>query len=135
MERITRMAIRPLKIIAIPILLFLIGIFYLFIFSNKNNVIFLIIGSLCIFLSFGLFKLLNFVRIMAIGLSCIFVLVYILLIVYGLTSYSYHHGFAAIGLILHLPLLLLCIWTLDCLNKPDIKNKFKSFKKFRGHTT
>lgn len=119
---------KPFKIIMISILGFIIGTFNIFIFYNKNSLVFFIIGILCIILSFGLFKLWNLARIMTEISAIVFIFIYTGLIVYTFTGYRYHHGFAGIGLVFHLPLLLLCIWALDYLNNPKIKILFKEKK-------
>ncbi len=120
------MSKRPFKIKMISTLSIFIGIFNIFIFANNvNNLIFFVIGSACIFLGLGLFTLSNRIRILTIIFSIFFIFIYILLIIYTIREYEYHHGFAGIGLIFHFPLLLFCIWALDCLNQPKIKKLFR----------
>lgn len=117
---------RPFRITLISICGFLIGLFNIFSFSNRNDLIFLIIGLICVFLSLAIFRLWKPTRIIAMIFSWIFILIYLSLIIYAVTGYSYHHGFAFIGLIFHLPLLLLCILTLHYFNLPQIKKLFSN---------
>jgi len=117
---------KPGRIITISILGLFIGALNIFIYSNHNSIVFLIIGLACFILSAGLFKLKNWARILAIIAAIVFILIYANLIIYMFVYYQRHHGFAGIALIFHLPLLLLSVWTLDCLNNPKIKLFFKS---------
>ncbi len=119
------MSKKPLRIILISIVGFIIGLFNIFIFYNENSIVFFIMGFLCVILSFGLFNLWNWARMIAKIAAILFMIIYGYLIVYAFAGYNYHHGFAFIGLIFNLPLLLLCLWVLDCLNNPKIKALFK----------
>jgi hypothetical protein len=119
---------RPTKITIIAILGFIIGLFYISVFRGKVDIDLLINGLVCIIFSLGLFKIKNWARIMGIISSWISIFIYLNLIIYTITYYQRHHGFAVIALILYLPLLLFSIWVLDCLNQPKIKQFFKENK-------
>jgi len=119
---------KPLRIIMISTLGFIIGTIYIFIFPNENSLVFFTIGLLCIILSFGLFKLWNWTRITVIIFSWIFIAIFLFLVAYAITGMEYHHGFGWIGVIVHFPLLLLCIWVIDYLNHTKTKELFQTLK-------
>ncbi|MDD4938839.1 MAG: hypothetical protein PHE18_00325 [Candidatus Omnitrophica bacterium] len=115
---------KPTRVILISGLGLIIGIFNIFVYSNHNSPIFLTIGVTCFILSIGLFKLNNWARMLTIIMASVFIIIYGALLIYTFAYYEQHHGFAGIALIFHLPLLLLSIWSLDCLNNPGIKTLF-----------
>lgn len=114
---------KPIRLRIIVVLYFIVGIFNLFIgISNERNIAFLFIGSLCVILSFGIFKLWNWARIAAIIISSFFIFVYILLII-G-TVKGYWQGWGGIGLFFNFPILLLSLFSIDVLFRQKIKELF-----------
>ena len=113
---------RPRRIIAIVIFGVFVGLFNM-LPAVSGGYIFLIIGSTCIFLSFGLFMLWNWVRILAFIFSYVFFTEYILLIILALQRA--YKGLAGVTLIFNLPLLILCLIYIDNLRREEIKAYFK----------
>lgn len=121
--------IKKLNLITvIGTLYFLVGIFNILIgISDKGNIAFFIMGLICTVIAIGLVKLWNWIRIIAIIISILFIFIYILLI-FG-TFTNKFEGWGGLGLLVNFPILLLTIYTLEVLNRPNIKTQFKERKR------
>ena len=116
------MAKIPLSITILSLLGIFSGVYNIIIGKNSSTLIFLLLGIIIIFLSIGLFKLLNIVRVATILFSILFILFYFFLIFVYIES-GIHYGWG-IGLIFYFPLFL---WSLFCIivcSLPHVKNKF-----------
>lgn len=115
---------RPGRIKLLLISGIIVGLWNSFIgLSDMRNIEALFIGLICFFLSFGIFVLWNWVRILAFIFSSIFIGIYILLIIAAI-NHAYQ-GFAGIAAIFHFPLLIFSLLLIDNLRRKEIKAYFK----------
>lgn len=115
---------RPKRIIWLVIYGIIVGLWNIFAgVSEKSNTVFLEIGSICIFLSFGIFMLWNWARLLAFIFSFLFIAMYIMLVISAMTGAF--QGFAGIAAIFHFPLLILSLLLIDNLRRKEIKAYFK----------
>ena len=104
-------------------ILFLVGAFNFFLgVSHPGNTAFLVIGSICVVLSIGIWKLWDWARRGLLLLSFAFIaLVYVPLII--ATFMGMFHGFAGMGLIVNTPVLILSLICINSLMRPEVRDQ------------
>jgi len=115
---------KPRRIVGISIYGIIVGLYIsLPSIAAMRDIQFLLIGLICIFLSFGFFMLWRWIKIPIFIFSILFILMYITLILAAIMRA--YQGFAVISLMLYFPLLILILLFIDALTRKDIKMLFR----------
>jgi hypothetical protein len=114
---------KPKRIIGISIYGFIVGLYIsLPSLAQMHDIQFLIMGLICIFLSFGFLMLWRWVIIPILVASVLFIIIYVLLIIAALMNA--YQGFGVIAVGLYSPLLILVLLFIDALTRKEIRRLF-----------